>query len=110
MPINQEQQEFIKQRQKLMAVWPWLGGLLVLALFLLLIFFYLYYPILVNPWAVMRGIESEQLSPSILVLMATMLPCSILFCFTIILTFLGFIFMAQAKEKQWLEIVDLYRE
>jgi hypothetical protein len=102
----QDDQEFLRHRRRLVALWKLIGPLLLLALLALLGWLLVWSPNLVNPYSVAHRISSGEIERSSLELMALILPVAMLTIIGITAVVIGFGFAVCSNERRYLKIID----
>jgi hypothetical protein len=106
MPLTEQDAAFVDRRRKLVQSWPVAGGLCAVVLLGLGVWMWLTRPLLINPWATLRALETSSIPDSTVVLMAGLLPVVVLTCLLLVLAFLVLSFVAFANERRHLAIID----
>ncbi len=97
---------FLTRRKWFSRAFPFVGALMLVMLAGLAVFLYATSPLLVNPLAVVAGIQDGSISESTRDLMATMLPMAILACFAVCASTVGFAFGIAANERKYFSLID----
>lgn len=102
-------QEFVQRRRALIRAWPFVGGGLLAALVLLLIWLYLRSPLLIDPTEIVRRLQAGGVDYSTLVTLAGLVPmlfigCIVLLSLLILVTFAKF-----RTESRYLALLARYQ-
>ena len=84
--------------------------LIIAAVLLLAAWLWITRPLLINPFAVLSALESGTVEPTMMVLMAGLLPAVTLACLFVLLCTLLLVFAAFANERRHLEIIRRFQE
>jgi len=105
-PLAENDLAFLQMRRRFLRFWK-IAGFSTLV-FLTGLFSWLYFkvPNLVNPFHVQRQIESNALTPSVLKVMAALMPLMMVLAFFLSVAIILFGFSAYANERRYLKIID----
>ena len=105
-PLTENELAFLQMRRRFLRFWK-IAGFSTLV-FLTGLFSWLYFkvPNLVNPFHVQRQIESNALTPSVLKVMAALMPLMMVLAFFLSVAIILFGFSAYANERRYLKIID----
>jgi len=118
MQINRQAESFLEKRRALLKAWRYVGPLLLLKAWryvgplLLLgiggfaVFLWLNTPLLINPYAMMSGIESGSVEQSTLQMMAAFVPVLFIALCFLLVVFILLMYAAFSNEKKFLAILD----
>lgn len=104
--ISANKHKFLSKRKRLMKSWRLVGPLCLLAILGFLVWFYIRYPLLVNPFKVAASLKSGVLEVTTLSLMAIMSPIMFLVCFGLLIIMVLLMFVSFSNEKKYLEIIN----
>ena len=108
--LKNDELKFLNKRKRLINTWRLVGPLSLVLILGFLLWFYVRYPLLVNPFEVVSRLESGTLETSTLSLMAVMLPIMFLVCFGLLITIVLLMFVAFSNEKKYLEILSNFKK
>ena len=110
MNLTATEHAFVAKRRKLVAAWPWVGGGLIFALLGLAVWLWVRVPLMINPWAAIRDIEAGAVEETTLILMAVMLPITLLACLGALIAMLALFFAAFSNERKLIAVIDRFQE
>ena len=105
MQLDSKESEFIEKRARLLKLWPWFGGGLLLMLVFLGAWMWISVPFMINPWHVFAALEAATLPASTLDIMAAMLPVVILLFLVFVAAILLMLFAAFASERRLIRLL-----
>lgn len=106
MMLEDNDQNFIKKRTRLIKLWPITGGLCISILLGLIAWLFFKNPLLANPFYVIDRLKENSIDISMLTLMAGILPIVVLsaLLLCVVLVLLGFIMFSH--EKKYLRLIS----
>jgi len=105
MNLTAQEKSFIKKRNKFARSWPLVGVIMILVLIALGVWLFWSRPLLINPWFVLSQLKAEVVSESTLILMAVMLPISMLMCLGIIVIVILLGYSVFSRERKYISII-----
>ena len=105
-PLTPKQLAFLKRRQPLVRIFPWMAGILIaitVPTFAALIF---YSPLLFNPYFVLHRLQANTLCPATVKSMAGMLPLMSITCLTAVAALIVILISALGHERAYLRIIE----
>jgi|ACQI01.1.fsa_nt_gi succinate dehydrogenase hydrophobic anchor subunit len=98
--------EFIQKRKKLIALWPYAAGFLILLLAGLVAFLWMQTPWLINPYAAMVRIQDNSFDYGSLQMMAMIVPILFSALILILLVFTLLMFAVIQREKKYIALIE----
>jgi hypothetical protein len=105
MDLSAQEKSFIEKRIKFARSWPIAGLIMILVLAILGLWLFWSRPLLINPWFVLSQLKAEAVSESTLILMAAILPVSMLMCIGLVIVFILLGFSVFSKERKYISII-----
>lgn len=103
--LTAKEEAFIKKRAKFAHSWPLVGSAMLAMVFGFGAWLWFSNPLLINPWAVLSGLDSESIEDTTITLMAGMLPLVMLTCLFLLVVTLVLSFAAFANERRLIAII-----
>ena len=103
--LTGDDEAFVGRRERLVAAWPIVGGVLVVSVLVLGGWLWFRSPHLINPFLVADGLKDNAIAELTLVMMALILPIMTIGCLVILLVGLVFSFVAFANERRLIRII-----
>ena len=100
---------FIKRRGSLIRIWRYVGTAALLVIVGFSCYLFVFNPLLINPFHVMKLIEADAIPDSTLMVMAAMMPVVFLAVMFIMAVSVLFVFAAFSNERRLLEIIRKLR-
>lgn len=108
--ITENDISFLKKRKKLNKLWPFVGTGMFITVAVLYVFLYVKTPALVNPYHIIKLLESNQLDSGKIKVLAALCPFISLFLFIVVGIIIIYGFSWAKLERRYLNIIDdLYR-
>lgn len=105
MNLTKQEKMFVEKRGKYARSWPIVGSVSLAMVFVLAGWLWFSKPLLINPWAVFSGLETDSIPETTSTLMAAMLPVLMLTCLFVLVVCLVFFFAAFSNERKHLAII-----
>lgn len=105
MDLTREEELFVEGRAKFARSWPIVGTAMLAVLLLLAGWLLFTRPMLINPWAVLSGLEAGTIPDSTLAIMAALLPVVMLTCLFVLVVALILFSVAFSNEKKHIAII-----
>ncbi len=106
MNINQQKIRFLGKRRKLIQAWHVVGPMLLLVIVIFVIFQFQKTPLLINPFEVITGLESESIKQSTIEIMAVILPVLFIAVSLLLMIIVIMMFTVISNEKKYIEIIE----
>ena len=104
--LSAEQRRFVMERRRLVRHWPKAAWFLVLIILALLMYLFVWNPLLINPFEVMRSLEEGSLPVATLALLAVFGSIAFVTCCLLILVMVWFLSVAISNERRLIDIID----
>ena len=105
MRLAEREKRFLERRGALVRSWPIVGSVCLLGILVFSGWLWMSRPLLINPWAVAAGLEEGSIPESTTVVMAAMLPLTVLCCLLLLIVCIVFCFAAFSNERKHLAII-----
>jgi len=105
MELTDAEMAFLARRTKLVRTWPAVGWALLGAVVALGAWLVVTRPLLADPFTALAQLEAGSIPPSMLKLMAGLLPVVVLLCLVLVAVIVAFVFAAMANERRHLAII-----
>ena len=105
MPLSDSDEQFIRQRERLLKYWAPVGIVLVLSLIALVTWFWLQQPQMISPFAISKALEKETLPESSLRTLAFLMPISMMMALSLAAFLIAFAFIAFGNERKHIAII-----
>ncbi len=106
MELPEQELSFIEKRRRMARNWIWIGSIMILVIVTFGVWSFWSQPMLFNPWFVLSQLKAEAFPKSTLILMAGILPVSMLMCLSLVLVIILLGFPSFSKEKKYISIID----
>ncbi len=106
MQLTPTEQQFVDQRRRLLALWPYAGGGLIAGLLGFAVWLWLAAPMMINPWATVAALKEGSLEETTLYVMAVMLPILMLACLGAFVVLVSLLFVAFRNERKLIEMLE----
>ena len=105
MDLTQRENVFVQKRWMFARSWPIVGSIALATVLVFAGWLWFSNPLLINPWAVLSGLESGSIPDTTLALMAALLPVTMLTCLFVIIAGLILSFIAFSNERKHIAII-----
>jgi hypothetical protein len=105
MKLTDKEAEFINKRESLIKVWPAVGALILLGIFVYIGWCWWKTPYLISPVAVMEGIQTGGMEKSTVETSAVMLPIVMIMLWSLLAICVGFSFSIVGTERKHVTII-----
>jgi hypothetical protein len=103
--LTAEEEAFVEKRVKFARSWPLVGSAMLVLIFAFAAWLWFSNPLLINPWAVLSGLDSNTIEDTTLTLMAGMLPLVMLTCLFLLVVALVLSFAAFSNERRHIAVI-----
>jgi hypothetical protein len=103
--LTAEEEAFVEKRAKFAHSWPFVGSVMLAVVLGFGAWLWFSNPLLINPWAVLSGLDSDSIEATTITLMAGMLPLVMLTCLFLLVVALVLSFAAFANERRHIAII-----
>lgn len=110
MKLDTSDESYIDRRIKLVNSWRWVGAFLFALIAGLFLWLGMRAPLMINPWETAGRIKDESLDASMAMLMAAMLPVTMIGLFLCLVSVIVFAYVAFANERRLIDIIRRYQE
>ena len=110
MKLDTSDESYIDRRTKLVNCWRWVGAFLFALIAGLFLWLGMRAPLMINPWETAGRIEEESLGAPMVMLMAAMLPVTMVGLFLCLVSIIVFAYVAFANERRLIDIIRRYQE
>lgn len=108
--LTPDESAFVERRARLIRAWPVLGAVMLLGVLVFAAWVWISRPLLINPWAVMGGLESGAIPDATLSLLAGLLPVVMISCLFVLMVGIGLAFAAFGNERRLIGIIERLSE
>ncbi len=105
MDLSAQEKAYIEKRIKFARSWPVAGMIMILVLAIIGIWLFWTRPLLINPWFVLSQLKADAMPESTLIIMAAILPVSMLMCMVSVVVFILIGFSVFSKERKYISII-----
>lgn len=110
MKLDTSDESYIARLTKLVNSWRWVGAFLFALTVGLFLWLWIRAPLMINPWETAGRIEDESLDASTGMLMAAMLPVTMIGLFLCLVSIIVFAYVAFANERRLIDIIRRYQD
>jgi hypothetical protein len=105
MDLSAQEKAYIKKRITFARSWPIAGLIMISVLAVLGVWVFWTRPLLINPWFVLSQLKADAVPESTLIVMAAILPVSMLMCMVSVVVFILIGFSVFSKERKYISII-----
>ena len=110
MKLDTSDESYVDRRTKLVNSWRWVGAFLFALIAGLFLWLGMRAPLMINPWEAAGRIEDESLNAFLGLLMAAMLPVTMIGLFLCLVSIIVFAYVAFANERRLIDIIRRYED
>jgi len=105
MRLTEAEKAFPARRAKRVRTWPVVGAVLLFTLAVLGAWLFVTRPLLADPFTVLARLDAGSIPPSMLTLMAGLLPVVVLLCLVLAAAIVLLVYAAMVNERRHLAII-----